>query len=58
MSDKDPNNVPQIDHEGMGIKDSQKGTRGGPPGWMALVIVGGLFLIVGSIVLVASLLST
>ena len=58
MSDKDSDNVPQIDNETLNVKDSQQGTEGGPPGWMALVIVGGIFLLVGSIVMIASLLAS
>ena len=46
-----------MDNETLDVKDSQKGTSGGPPGWMALVIVGGIFLVVGSIVLIASLMA-
>ena len=58
MSDQDSDNVPQIDNETLNVKDSQKGTEGGPPGWMALVIVGGIFLLVGSVVLIASLVAS
>ena len=44
MSDKQ--DMPgQVSNEGLDIHDEQKGTRGGPPMWMAMVIVGGLFLL-------------
>ena len=35
----------QVSSDGLDIHDEQKGTRGGPPMWMAMVIVGGLFLL-------------
>ncbi|MEO1236748.1 MAG: hypothetical protein AAFX76_08175 [Planctomycetota bacterium] len=42
----------QIDTDQPDISDSQKGTRGGPPGWLALAIVAGLFLVVAAVLLV------
>ena len=35
----------QVSNEGLDIHDEQKGTRGGPPMWIAMAIVGGLFLL-------------
>ncbi len=35
----------QVKNDSLNIDDGQKGTRGGPPMWIAIVIVGGLFLV-------------
>ena len=35
----------QVENNSLNIHDDQKGTRGGPPMWIAIVIVGGLFLV-------------
>ncbi|MEM8738011.1 MAG: hypothetical protein AAGG38_05980 [Planctomycetota bacterium] len=48
----DSNTPPQIDSERPDINDSQKSTRGGPPLWLAITILGGVF-VVGVIVLFA-----
>lgn len=49
--------MPQIEHDRLGIHDKQDGTRGGPPGWIALTIVAGFFLIAAIALLIASLLT-
>ena len=46
---------PQIDSETLEIRDSQLGTEGGPPGWMAFAIVTALFLAIGSIVMIVAM---
>jgi hypothetical protein len=46
---------PQVENETLGIDDTQKGTRGGPPMWIAMTIIGGLFLVAAVVVLVMML---
>ena len=42
--------APQVQNSALNVDDKQKGTEGGPPGWMALAIVGGIFLAVAFVV--------
>ena len=58
MEEHHPDASPQMENQTLDVHDEQKGTRGGPPGWMALAIVGGIFLVVGAVVVIASLLAT
>jgi hypothetical protein len=48
----DSNSPPQIENETLGIEDEKKGTTGGPPGWVAMAIVAGVFLAVAAIVFI------
>lgn len=51
MSMDNPN-PPQLKNETLNVDDTNRKTTGGPPGWMALAIVGGLFLAVAFVVFV------
>ncbi|MEM9881288.1 MAG: hypothetical protein AAF800_00020 [Planctomycetota bacterium] len=42
--------LPQIENETLGIHDRKKSTDGGPPGWFALAVVGGVFLSIAAVV--------
>ncbi|MEM9883302.1 MAG: hypothetical protein AAF800_10330 [Planctomycetota bacterium] len=44
--------LPQLENETLGIHDRKASTDGGPPGWLALAIVGGVFLSVAAVVFV------
>lgn len=43
---------PQIESQTLGINDKEPGTTGGPPGWLALAVVAGLFLAAAAVVFV------
>jgi hypothetical protein len=47
---KDPDATPQMENETLNIDDTQKGTRGGPPGWLAFAIVGIFFVVTALVV--------
>lgn len=47
MSDTTP---PQIENERLDIDDKNPGSEGGPPIWIALAIVGGIFLACAAVV--------
>ncbi|MEL7089800.1 MAG: hypothetical protein AAGL98_15375 [Planctomycetota bacterium] len=44
------NGPPQIKNETLEIDDTRQTTEGGPPIWIALAIVGGLFLAIAAAV--------
>lgn len=46
----------QIDNETLEINDTDHRTQGGPPGWIALAIVGGGFAVLASAVIIAAVI--
>ncbi len=46
----------QVDNETLEIQDANRKTDGGPPGWLALAIVGGGFAVLASAIIVAAVI--
>ena len=53
MSDEP--SAPQIENEKLNIHDKDRDSAGGPPGWVAMAIVGGLFLVTAAIFVVVGI---
>ena len=51
----DKPNAPQIEDERLNIHDRNPDSVGGPPGWVAMATVGGLFLVVVAIFVVIAI---
>ena len=53
MNDKPT--APQIEHERLNIHDRNPDSEGGPPGWVAMGTVAGLFLVAVAIFVVVAI---
>ncbi|MEQ9454554.1 MAG: hypothetical protein RLN76_08185 [Phycisphaeraceae bacterium] len=40
---------PEVDIEALDIHDSDRSTRGGPPPWIVMAIIAGVFLVAASL---------
>lgn len=45
-----------MDYEPLQIKDSQRNTQGGPPGWLAFTTILGAFALVAVVAFIAGML--